>query len=95
MEVRKSYVAEIYDISGNPRDALIPSDADMIIVEYDAKGETKSILYCKRNGLFQIKNDGVKEELDKCLNEIGKMNSRKLSPEEMNHVAGLLKKLSS
>ena len=86
-EVVKISTEERYSIEGRIS-KLVPEGATLVNINYDSDGNVKSVSYSKR-----FDKAATPEELREQQKELDAMNSREQSQEEMNQVAGLLKKL--
>jgi len=89
MEARKTH--EGYSIDGRDNEGLIPEGTTNVIVDYKEDGSVRGIFYNK--ALKKRMSETTIENLKGLQNEVEAMNSRPQTQEEMQRVAGLLKKL--
>ena len=89
MEARKTH--EGYSINGRDTEGLIPEGTTNVIIDYKEDGSVRGIFYNK--ALNKRMSETTVEDLERLQGEVEAMNSRPQTPEEMQRVAGLLKKL--
>ena len=96
MEVKLSKTEKIYSIEGRDETGLIPEETTGVLVGYNSDGSVECIFY---NYVKKIpRNETPKQTQDRTLrtrDKLEQLNSRILPQEEMDKIAGLLKKLAS
>ncbi len=81
---------KVYSIEGEDESGLIPEGTTAVIIDYDSTGTVISVFYNNFNPA-----DRTREEIEKRNKEAEEINSREQTPEEMQQVVGLLKRLAS